>query len=99
MIIYNSLFEYWDCPSKICLLTTLLNLWLKEMSFASDEIHNDTIHECWEQLYQLTQPQTEEHITSSSSTTFSPNNMFADVIFGTQRSSSLDELDYYLDFR
>ena len=69
------------------------------MSFASDEIRNDTIRECREQLHQLTQPQTEEHTTSSGSTIFSPNNMFADVIFGTQRSSSLDELDYYLDFR
>ena len=99
MIIYNSLFEYWDRPSKICLLATLLDPRLKEMSFASDEIRNDTIRECREQLHQLTQPPTEEHTTSSNSTTLSFNNMFANVIFGTQRSSSLDELDYYLDFR
>ncbi|CAG8681477.1 15699_t:CDS:2 [Acaulospora morrowiae] len=98
-IIYNSLFEYWDRPSKICLLATLLDPRLKEMSFASDEIRNDTIRECREQLHQLTQPPTEEHTTSSNSTTLSFNNMFANVIFGTQISSSLDELDYYLNFR
>ncbi|CAG8583569.1 9893_t:CDS:2 [Acaulospora morrowiae] len=98
-IIYNSLFEYWDHPLKICLLTILLNPQLKKMSFASDEIRNDTIRECRKQLHQLIQPSTEEHTTSSNSTTHSFNNMFANVIFGTQRSSSLDELDYYLDFR
>ncbi|CAG8642829.1 18648_t:CDS:2, partial [Acaulospora morrowiae] len=98
-IIYNSLFEYWNCPSKICLLATLLDPLLKEMSFASDKICNDTIHECQKQLYQLIQPPTVEHTTSSNSTTLSFNNMFANVIFGTQRSSSLDELDYYPDFR
>ncbi|CAG8650224.1 3112_t:CDS:1, partial [Ambispora gerdemannii] len=69
------------------------------MIFANDEIHNNTIRECQQQLHQLIQLPTKEHIISSSSTSFSSNNMFADIIFDTQRSSSLDELDYYLDFR
>ena len=97
--IYNSLFEYWDRPSKICLLATLLDPRLKEMVFANDEIRNDTIHECRQQLHQLIQLPTEEHTTQLSSTSFSSSNKFADVIFGTQRSDSIDEVNCYLDFR
>ncbi|CAG8677787.1 7863_t:CDS:2, partial [Cetraspora pellucida] len=48
--IYNSLFEYWDNLSKICLLATLLDLWLKEMVFTDSEVHNDTICEYQYQL-------------------------------------------------
>ncbi|CAG8682114.1 19255_t:CDS:2, partial [Dentiscutata erythropus] len=48
--IYNSLFEYWDNPLKICHLATLLDPWLKKMTFASKEVCNDTINECWHQL-------------------------------------------------
>ena len=40
----------------------LLDPRLKEMRFANDEIDNNTIYECREQLYQLTQLSTEEII-------------------------------------
>ncbi|CAG8627993.1 5248_t:CDS:2, partial [Cetraspora pellucida] len=44
-IIYNSLFEYWDCLLQICLLAIFLDFWLKEMSFANAETRNNTINE------------------------------------------------------
>ncbi|CAG8619961.1 7551_t:CDS:2 [Cetraspora pellucida] len=103
-IIYNSLFEYWDHLSQICLLAILLDLWLKEMTFANEETHNNTINECRFQLHQLMNiqlPISNKHATSSSSKNLSPNNMFKDLIFSnTQRSQEFtDELDFYLDFR
>ncbi|CAG8811995.1 3376_t:CDS:2, partial [Racocetra persica] len=48
--IYNSLFEYWDNLSKICLLATLLDPRLKEIVFTGSEVCNDTIRECRYQL-------------------------------------------------
>ncbi|CAG8784672.1 23289_t:CDS:1, partial [Gigaspora rosea] len=95
-IIYNSLFEYWDRISQICLLATLLDPRLKEMAFANDDIRNQTIEECRIQLYQFTLP-SEEHPISSNPTNISSNNMFKDMIFGKSQKSqeSMDELDYY----
>ncbi|CAG8844207.1 21984_t:CDS:2, partial [Gigaspora margarita] len=51
-------------------------------------------------LRQLISP-SEEHSISSNPTNISSNNMFKNIIFGkSQRSrESMDELDYYLDFR
>ncbi|CAG8795067.1 34226_t:CDS:2 [Gigaspora margarita] len=100
IIIYNSLFEYWNRPSQICLLATLLNPQLKEMTFTNDDVCDHTIEECRLQLRQLISPP-EEHPISSNLTNISSNNMFKNIIFGkSQRSQeSMDELDYYLDFR
>ncbi|CAG8697545.1 10136_t:CDS:2 [Cetraspora pellucida] len=38
--------ELIDYPSQICLLVTLLDPWLKEMTFANEETRNNTINEC-----------------------------------------------------
>ncbi|CAG8498676.1 16909_t:CDS:2 [Racocetra fulgida] len=100
IIIYNSLFEYWDYPSQICLLATLLDPRLRKMTFANDDVHNHTIEECHSQLRQL-MPLSEEYPISSNPTNISSNNMFKNIIFGESQNSqeSMDELDYYLDFR
>ncbi|CAG8808560.1 14502_t:CDS:2, partial [Gigaspora margarita] len=103
-IIYNLLFEYWNCPSQICLLATLLDPWLKEMPFANEETHDNTIEECRHQLHQLMNvqpPTSNEHATSPSAKNLSSNNMFKELIFGsTQRPQEfMDELDFYLDLR
>ncbi|CAG8829195.1 39807_t:CDS:1, partial [Gigaspora margarita] len=80
-IIYNSLFEYWDRTSQICLLAILLDPRIKEMAFANDNIRNQTIEEYQLQLYQFIPP-SEEHPISSNLTNISSNNMFKDMIFG-----------------
>ncbi|CAG8837569.1 34703_t:CDS:1, partial [Gigaspora margarita] len=51
-------------------------------------------------LRQLISPP-EEHPISSNLTNISSNNIFKNIIFGkSQRlQESIDELDYYLDFR
>ncbi|CAG8668358.1 25874_t:CDS:2 [Gigaspora margarita] len=99
-IIYNSLFEYWNRTSQICLLATLLDPRLKEIAFANDDIHNQTIEECRLQLYQFISP-SEEHPISSNPTNISSNNMFKDMIFGKSQKAQefMDELDYYLDLK
>ncbi|CAG8665939.1 5191_t:CDS:1, partial [Racocetra fulgida] len=102
-IIYNSLFEYWDHPSQICLIATLLDPRLKEMSYANEETRNNAINECRHQLHQLMniQSPTSNENTTPSSKNLSSNNMFKNLIFGSaQRSQEFtDELDSYLDLR
>ncbi|CAG8748372.1 24812_t:CDS:2, partial [Gigaspora margarita] len=68
-IIYNSLFEYWDCPLQICLLATLLDPWLKEMSFANTKTYNNTINKRRLQIHQLMNMQLP---TSNNNTSPSP---------------------------
>ncbi|CAG8818959.1 1109_t:CDS:1, partial [Racocetra persica] len=83
-IIYNSLFDYWDHLSQICLIATLLDPRLKEMSFANEEIRNNAINECRHQLHQLMNiqsPTSNENTTSPSSKNLSSNNMFKNLIF------------------
>ncbi|CAG8516550.1 4769_t:CDS:2, partial [Cetraspora pellucida] len=94
-IIYNSLFEYWDRPSQICLLSTLLDPQLKEMAFTNEEARKNTIDECRYQLRHYINVASEESIISSSSINLSSNNMFKDLIFGkAQRlQESMDDLD------
>ncbi|CAG8789079.1 21898_t:CDS:2, partial [Cetraspora pellucida] len=100
-IIYNSLFEYWDRPSQICLLSTLLDPWLKEMAFTNEEARKNTIDECRYQLHHYMNVASEESIISFSLINLSSNNMFKDLIFGkAQRlQESMDNLDSrkYLD--
>ncbi|CAG8790374.1 13371_t:CDS:1, partial [Cetraspora pellucida] len=100
-IIYNSLFEYWDRSSQICLLSTLLDFQLKEMTFTNEEARKNTNDECRYQLRHYMNIASEESIISSSSINLSSNNMFKDLIFGkAQRlQESIDDLDCYLDFR
>ncbi|CAG8747881.1 1443_t:CDS:1, partial [Cetraspora pellucida] len=103
-IIYNSLFEYWNYPSQICLLAILLDPQLKEISFANEETCCNTINEYRHQLHQLMNIQSStsnEHVISSCSKNLSSNNMFKDLIFDSaQRSQEfIDELDSYLDLR
>ncbi|CAG8822729.1 18847_t:CDS:1, partial [Gigaspora margarita] len=70
------------------------------MIFANDDVCDYTIEEYRLQLCQLISP-LEEHSILSNLTNISSNNMFKNIIFGkSQRSQeSMDELDYYLDFR
>ncbi|CAG8818484.1 1650_t:CDS:1, partial [Dentiscutata erythropus] len=91
-------------PSPICLLATLLDPRLKEMSFANGETRKNTINECRLQLHQLMDiqsPTSNKNAISPSSKNLSSNNMFKDLIFGSaQRSDEpTDELDSYLDLR
>ncbi|CAG8629776.1 15036_t:CDS:2 [Dentiscutata erythropus] len=76
--IYHSLWRYWDNPSNIGLLATLLDPRLKRMQPWPAYLHEDTIKECREQLNTII---TDEPIqaTTSSSTITSTNRYFASI--------------------
>ncbi|CAG8720695.1 1547_t:CDS:2, partial [Dentiscutata erythropus] len=94
-IIYNSLFEYWDYMSQICLLSTLLDPQLRKMTFASDDVCNYTIEKYRFQLHQL-MSLSEEQPISSNPTNISSNNMFKDIVFDESEKlqDSIDKLDF-----
>ena len=99
--IYDSLFYYWDQPSIISLLATILDPRLKSLSNFNDDIQKKVKEELKSQLLNLINIQGTTLISNSNTTTsdFQHGRLHISI-FGTNTSNIVNptsELEFYLD--